>query len=372
MRVPVNEPVITDEAKRNVLSALETGWISSAGAYIGEFENAFASYLGVKHAIATTSGTTALHVALAALDIGPGDEVIVPDFTMIASVYAVLYTGATPVFIDAEPETFCLDTTKLPSLITERTKAIMPVHLFGHPADMDPVLTLAQERGIAVVEDAAEVHGALYKGRLCGSMGDLGCFSFYGNKIITTGEGGMVVTNDDALARRVRSLKDLAHVPGKRFTHEAVGFNYRMTNLQAGLGLGQLQHIDAFLAHKRWMGETYTQCLKEIRGLRTPITKVYATNVYWMYALLVEDEFGISRDALCERLKEREIDTRDFFLSSAKQPSIRALGIEQGPFPVSEDLARRGFYLPSGLALTQEQLDYVCASIEAIAHDVHH
>lgn len=368
IQIPVNEPVIPAEAKRYVLDALESGWVSSAGKYIQEFEEAFARYLGVKHAVTTTSGTSALHLALAALSIGPGDEVIVPNFTMIASAFAVLYTGAKPVFVDVDPEIFTLDPSKLAAAVTPRTKAIMPVHIYGHPADMDPILSLARERHIAVIEDAAEAHGAEYKGRLCGTMGQVNAFSFYGNKIITTGEGGMVVTDDDAVAARVRSLKDLAHSPAKRFVHDAVGFNYRMTNLQAALGLGQLKHIAEFLQKKQWMAERYAQGLKGIPGLRLPVTRKWAKNVHWMYAVLVEDAFGMSRDAFRSALKERGVDTRDFFTSCAAQPSVRALGPAQGPFPVTEEIARRGLYLPSGLALTEEQIAAVIATVHDIVH----
>ncbi|MDD4287128.1 MAG: DegT/DnrJ/EryC1/StrS family aminotransferase [Candidatus Peribacteraceae bacterium] len=373
MTIPVNEPVIPVEAKQYVLDALETGWVSSAGKYIQQFEEAFAKYLGVKHAITTTSGTSALHLALAALGIGPGDEVIVPDFTMIASAFAIMYTGARPVFVDVDPEIFTLDPSKLSAAVTPHTKAIMPVHIYGHPADMDPVLSLARERNIAVIEDAAEAHGAAYKGRLCGTMGTVNAFSFYGNKIITTGEGGMVVTDDDAIAARVRSLKDLSHSPTKRFVHETVGFNYRMTNLQAALGLGQMAHVEEFLKKKQWMADRYAQELKDIPGLRLPITRTWAKNVYWMYAVLVDEQLGMTRDAFRAELKKRGIDTRDFFTSCAAQPAIRALGSvpfgsAQGPFPVTENIAERGLYLPSGLALTEEQIAAVIVAVRAIAH----
>lgn len=366
MHVPVNEPVITEEAKRNVAEAMESGWVSSAGPFIERFEREFAQFLGVRHAITATSGTAALHLSLAALGIGPGDEVIVPDFTMIASVFAVLYTGATPVFVDAEPETYTLVVDALGEKIMPRTKAIMPVHIYGHPADMDPILALAERHHLHVIEDAAEAHGARYKGRLCGSMGHINAFSFYGNKIITTGEGGMVVTDDDALAARVRCLKDLAHSPSRRFRHEDLGFNYRMTNLQAALGSGQLARIVEFLARKRRMADAYARQLQGIPGLRLPVTKTWAENVHWMYAVLLEDRFPLSRDAFRAALRERDIDTRDFFSSSAQQPVIRRLVRPQGPFPVSERIAARGLYLPSGLAVTSEQIQYVCDAIRTI------
>lgn len=366
MKVPVNEPIITAEAKHNVEEALETGWVSSAGPFIEAFEKAFAERIGVKHAITTTSGTTALHLALAALGIGQGDEVIVPDFTMIASPFAVLYTGATPIFVDCERETFAIDPAKIEAALTPRTKAIMPVHLFGHPADMDPIRAIADKHHLAILEDAAEAHGAMYRGKCCGALGDIAAFSFYGNKIITTGEGGMVVTNSDLLADKARTLKDLSHTPGKRFTHSALGYNYRMTNMQAGLGLGQLLHLDEFILKKQWMADAYAARLGKISGLRLPVTKSWAKNVYWMEAILVEDDCGMSRDDLRKQLLERGVDTREFFTSCAAQPAIRDLCPIQGPFPVTEELARRGFYLPSGLALTEEQVAYVCDCVEEI------
>jgi len=365
--IPVNEPVITAEAKRYVQEALDTGWISSAGPAIEKFEQAFARAIGVRHAMTVASGTAALHCALAALEIGPGDEVIVPDFTMIASPFAVLYTGATPVFVDVEEETYNLDSTKIAAAVTSRTKAIMPVHLYGHSCDMDPILALAKDRGIAVLEDAAEAHGALYCGKPCGSLGTISAFSFYGNKIITTGEGGMVCTDDDALAARVRSFKDLSHVPGHRFAHAELGFNYRMTNLQAALGLGQLEHLKEFVETKQRMAAHYNSRLSSVRGLRLPVTKDYAFNVYWMYAILVEESFGMTRDQLAEALKARGIDTRTFFLPCHSQPAIAKRFPTQVAFPVTERIAKQGLYLPSGLAITEEQIETVCAALREIA-----
>lgn len=368
MSVPVNEPVITPEAKVYVIEAMESGWISSAGKYIGLFEKQFAAFLGVKHAITTTSGTTAIHLALATLDIGPGDEVIVPDFTMIASVFPILYCGAIPVFVDVDPETFNIDPALIEAKITKKTKAIIPVHLYGQSADMDEILAIAKKHKLLVVEDAAEAHGATYKEKLCGSMGNAGCFSFYGNKILTTGEGGMMVTNDDAVAVRARRIKDLAHSAHKRFWHEEIGYNYRITNLQAAIGLGQLEHIQEFIQKKQWMADWYRKELEDIPGLRLPVTKENRTNVYWMYGVLVEPPFPLTRDALRAELKERGVDTRDFFYSSASQPVVQKHAGRQGPFPVSERLAERGFYLPSGLALTEEQIAYVCDAVRDIAH----
>jgi perosamine synthetase len=367
MRIPVNEPIIAPESKQAVIEALETGWVSSAGPFVTRFEREFADFVGMKHGIAVINGTAALHLALASLKIGPGDEVIVPDFTMISTITAVMYTGATPVFVDIDRETFAMDTVLVEKAVTPRTKAIIPVHLYGHSADMDPILQTAAQHKLAVVEDAAEVHGATYKGRQCGSMGVMNCFSFYANKLITTGEGGMVVTNDDALATRAKCLRDLAHSPEKRFVHTEVGFNYRMTNLQAALGVGQMPHIKEYIEKKQWMGRRYTEELSGVRGLRLPITKDYATNVYWMYAVLVEDAFGMSKDDLRAKLTVKGVDTRDFFYPCHSQPFLSLHPQCNGSFPITEDISKRGFYLPSGLALTEEQLTIVCDAVHDIA-----
>ena len=367
MNVPVNEPLISKEAKQYVNEALDTGWISSAGPFLAKFEKAFAEFIGVKHAVACSNGTVAIHLALLSLGLKPGDEVIVPAFTMIAPVFAILYTGAKPVFVDADPETFNIDVTKIEEKITQKTRAILPVHIYGHSCDMDPLLALGKKYGIPVIEDAAEAHGATYKGKKCGSMGALSTFSFYGNKIVTCGEGGMVVTDDEKLAAKARAYRDLCHSPEKRFVHTEVGYNYRMTNVQAAIGLGELENVEGYLDRKQRMAKRYAEGLQGIRGLRLPITKPYAENVYWMYGVLVEDGFPLSRDALRKALKERGVDTRDFFYNAATQPAIRLLGAEQGPFPVTEDLANRGFYLPSGLALTDDHIDYVCTTLRDIA-----
>ncbi len=366
MKVPVNEPVISEEAKLAVRGALESGWISASGPAVTQFERAFADYIGMQYGIAVMNGTAALHLALASLGIGQGDEVIVPDSTMIATVTAVLYTGATPIFVDVESETFAIDPRLLEAAITSRTKAIIPVHLFGHSADMDAILAIAEKHGVAVVEDAAEVHGATYRGKKCGSMGIMNCFSFYANKIITTGEGGMVVTNDTTLAERARRLRDLAHSPERRFVHTELGFNYRMTNLQAAVGVGELQHIEEYVAKKEWMAARYKEALSDIAGLRLPITKDYAKNVYWMYAVLVEDTLGMRRDELCARLGEAGVDTRTFFFPCHNQPFLKGHPQEHEFFPVSDDIGERGFYLPSGLALTEEQIEYTCHVVRSV------
>jgi perosamine synthetase len=395
--IPVNEPLIGKNALRYVDDCLKSKWISSAGSYIHRFEEAFARYLGVKHAVTTTSGTTALHLALASLKIGPGDEVVIPDLTMIAVPYAVLYAGAKPALVDVDSEVFGLDPgilkrfmkkscrydPKKKAWIHRRTggavRAVLPVHLYGHPCPMDEILAVAREYGLWVVEDAAEAHGALFyfagrdkNGRKAGTMGDAGCFSFYANKIVTTGEGGMVVTNNDRIAERAARLKDLAHAPGRRFLHTELAFNYRMTNVQAAIGLAQLEEIDRFIAIKRNMAASYQEGLAGIPGLRLPIEMPWARNVYWMYAVLVEKEFGLGRDDLMAALKDRGVDTRSFFMPVHRQPVFaKEKATARLRFPVAEGLSKKGFYLPSGLALTQAQIKTVCAAIQRIHKKAH-
>lgn len=369
--IPVNAPVITPEARKFVSNCLRTGWISSAGPYVNQFEEAFARYVGRRYGVAVSSGTAALHCALIALGLGPGDEVIVPAFTMISTLFSIMYTGARPVFVDCEPDTFTLDPGQLARAVTRRTRAIMPVHIFGHAADMDPVQALARRHGLFVIEDAAEAHGGLYKGKRCGSMGDLSAFSFYANKIITTGEGGMALTDNRRLAERMRKARDLFHSPKKRFIHEELGYTYRMTNLQAAVGLGQLKHLNAFIAKKQWMAKRYALQLKGVPGLRLPVTRPHVRNVFWMYAVLVEPRaFGMGRDALRAALGRGGIDTRDFFYPPDEQPAIRKVFGTVGRFPVTRDISRRGLYLPSGLAITDAEIDHVCRTVVKIQRRV--
>lgn len=391
--IPVNEPLISRKAIEYVTQCLKTGWISSAGSFIQKFEQEFARYLGVRHAVTTTSGTTALHLALASLGLGPGDEVILPDLTMIAVPYAVLYTGAHPVLVDVDPETYNLDPDRIHDfihrhchfdekegkLVNRKTgrhvKAIIAVHLYGHPCAMDEILAIAETYKLNVIEDAAEAHGALYypsgkkeAPRFAGTMGTVGCFSFYANKIITTGEGGMVVTDDDSLAEKARRLKDLAHDPKRRFLHTELGFNYRLTNLQAALGLAQLEEIDRFLAIKQEMARAYGELLDGVAGLSLPRQKEWARSVYWMYAILIEENFGLTRDELMRRLAGKGVETRTFFIPVHEQPLFRTRADYAGlSFPVSEALSRKGLYLPSGLALTQDQITKVAKEIKSLA-----
>ncbi|MEK7201561.1 MAG: DegT/DnrJ/EryC1/StrS family aminotransferase, partial [Patescibacteria group bacterium] len=346
--IPVNQPAIAKNALRYVTDCVRSGWVSSAGSYIAKFEKSSAQYLHTRYAITTTSGTAALHLALAALDVSPKDEVILPAHTMFACAAAILYTGATPVLVDVERDTWNMQVQEVEKKITKRTKVIMPVHIYGHPVDMDPLQALAKKHGIAIVEDTAEAHGATYKGKKVGTIGDINCFSFYANKIVTTGEGGMVVTNNKKLADRARMLKDMAHSPTRRFLHKDLGFNYRMTNMQAALGLAQLEEIDSFISKKRWMANLYTELLSTVPGITSPIERPWAKSVYWMYAILIEDAFGMNRDELAAKLKARGIDTRTFFISLHRQPVLTKRGLfrrEEHDYPVTDEISERGMYL---------------------------
>jgi perosamine synthetase len=363
--IPVCEPRLDGNELRYVTQCIESNWISSAGDFIPKFEAAFARACGVRYGVACANGTVALHLALAALGIGPGDEVIVPTFTMIATANAVTYTGADVVLVDSEPETWNMDVRQVEAKITERTKAIIPMHTYGHPVDMDPLLEIARRYNLWVVEDAAEAHGALYKGRKVGSLGDCAAFSFYANKIITTGEGGMVTTDNEELARLAWNLRDHAFSEERHFWHRFLGFNYRMTNLQAAVGLAQTERLDFFVETRRRNAAYYTELLREIPGLRTPPEAPWATNVFWMYGVLVdEEEFGATRDELRRHLAKHGIETRTFFIPIHVQP-IYYHKFKGQRFPVAEDLCKRGFYLPSASTLTRSDIEYIVEMIAA-------
>lgn len=365
--IPVCEPFLSGKELEYAVDCLKTKWISSKGKYIEQFEQKFADYCGCKYGISTTSGTTALHLALASLEIGPGDEVIVPTFTMISTVFAIVYTGAKPVLVDAEPETWNIDTTKIEERITPRTKAITPVHIYGHPCDMNPIMEIAERHNLYVIEDAAEAHGAEYRGRKAGGIGNVNCFSFYANKIITTGEGGMVITSDGRIAEKARSLKDLAFSKDRRFLHTDLGFNYRMTNIQAAIGLAQLGRIDELVERRRNNAYRYNSLLKDIGGIKLPPEKEWAKNVHWMYSILIKDEFGMRRDELMSKLGQKGIETRSFFIPMHQQPVFHKLGLfNRESYPVAEELSRKGLYLPSSSGLKEKQIDYICNALSEI------
>jgi perosamine synthetase len=362
--IPIAAPVLGEKELEYITDCVRSGWISSLGEYVRRFERDFAAYCGVRYGVATHNGTVALHLVLVALGIGKGDEVIVPSLTFVATGNAVAYTGASPVFVDSDPSTWTIDPQAVTRAITPRTRAIIAVHLYGHPADMDALRTLADEHGLILIEDAAEAHGARYKGRRTGSLGDVAVFSFYGNKIITTGEGGMIVSDDAALIERCYFLENQAKARENPYWHTEIGYNYRMTNLQAALGVAQLERIEEFIAARLRNAQHYSQRLKDVPGITLPPCAEWATNVYWMYTILVEDSFGVSRDVLMARLRERGIETRPVFYPLHRLPMY-----DRGQsLPVAEEIARKGINLPSGSALTPAQIDAICDAIIELAH----
>ncbi len=371
--IPVNEPLLGTQEAAYVAECVRTGWVSSSGRFITEFEERWAAYCGRRYGISVSNGTTALQLAVACLDLAPGDEVIVPSFTIISCALAILYSGAVPVLVDSDPRTWGMDVAAVERRITPRTRAVMPVHIYGHPVDMDPLLDLADRHGLAIIEDAAEAHGAEYlsgrsgpggRWRRCGSFGTLSCFSFYANKLVTTGEGGMILTDDPRLAERARSLRNLCFQPRRRFYHEALGFNFRLTNLQAALGLAQVERMDQIVARKRRLGTEYTRRLRGIDGLQLPVEESWARSVYWMYGIVLDERTGLDAARFASRLRERGVDTRPFFLGMHEQPVFHERGLFAGErYPVAERLARQGLYLPSGLGLTDRQLAEVCAAV---------
>ena len=364
--IPVCEPTLHGNEEKYLLECLRTNWISSAGRFITRFEDMFAAFCGTRYAVACTSGTAALQLALYTLGITAGDEVIIPTFTMVATANTVRHCGATPVFVDTEPRTWNIDPEKIEAAITPRTKVIMPVHTYGHPADMDRILAIARRHRLLVIEDAAEAHGAMYKGRMAGSMGVCGCFSFYANKIVTTGEGGMITTDDEELAQKAHNIRDHAFSKERHFWHRAPGHNFRMTNLQAAVGVAQMERVEWLVERRIENAMRYNERLSDVRGITLPPATEGVRNVYWMYSILIGDDFGPARDEVRQHLADNGIETRSFFVPMHLQPIyFRPEYLER--FPVSEMLCRRGFYLPSSASLTNEQIDLVCSRLRALA-----
>ena len=363
--IPVYEPLIGEEEISAVVDALRKGEISgSFGETIPRFEQSFADYCGCKYGVAVSSGTTALHLAVAALDIKQGDEVLVSSSTNIATALAVYHNGANIIPVDSETVTWNLNADLIESLITPRTRAIIPVHLFGHPVDMYRIQEIAKRHKLTIIEDCAESHGATFRGKMTGSFGDMGCFSFYANKIITTGEGGMVITNNKPLADRLQLLRNLAFTK-PRFRHVFAGYNFRMTGFQAAMGLAQFRKIDCTIREKRRVAHTYNQYLKDVPGLQLPVELEGAFNVYWMYAVVVKPEFGLNRDQLMEHLRNDGIDTRTFFCPMNRQPCFQSQpGLNIMANPIAEKLWETGFYLPSSCTLTEDTIRYICNSIK--------
>lgn len=365
--IPVCEPVLDGRELEYVLDCLETNWISSAGKYISLFEEKFRDYCGVPYGVACSSGTAALHMALLALGIGPGDEVIIPDFTLIVSANTVILSGARPVLVDVDARTWCMDPGLIEEKITPRTRAIMLVHMYGHPCQMEAVRDIADRHGLYVIEDCAQAHGAEVNGKKVGGFGDAACFSFYGNKILTTGEGGMVLCRDEEVAHRLKLLRDQGF-QDPRFVHEVMGFNYRLTNIQAAIGLAQTESADEKVEQKRWIGQTYNDLLADWSHVTLPVEEPWARNVYWMYGILIEESFGVKKDDLMLMLRNKGVDTRSFFCPMSMQPVYH--GGEprfpelNGDYPVSVDLWNRGLYLPSGNGLTRPQLEEVVEKLK--------
>jgi perosamine synthetase len=380
--IPVNEPLLGEREIEYATECIRTGWVSSAGRFIEEFEQQWAAYCGMKYGIAVSNGTVALQTAVACLGLEPGFQVIMPTFTIISCALAVIYGGGTPILVDCDPRTWCMDVEETKETIESavqngngRIKAIMPVHIYGHPVDMDPLRALAENHGLLIIEDAAEAHGAQYLANRsgtpewlrCGGMGHLSCFSFYANKLITTGEGGMVLTDDPVLAEKARSLRNLCFRQEKRFYHTELGNNYRLTNLQAAIGLAQMERLEAIIEKKRWIGKAYTERLQDIPGIQLPIEEPWARQVYWMYGLVLDAATGTNAMEVASRLRSKGIETRPFFLGMHEQPVFHKMGLFRSErHPVAERIARQGLYLPSGLTLTETEVDRVSEAVREV------
>jgi len=358
--IPVNVPLLNGKEKEYVLEALESSWISSEGPFVSKFERNFSKYVDRDFGIAVSSGSAALDIAVKALDIGIGDEVIMSTFTIISCAASVVKRGAIPVFVDVDPLTWNMDVSQIQDKITSKTKAIMVVHIYGLPVDMDPLIKLANKYKLLVLEDAAEMHGQTYKNRLCGSFGDISTFSFYANKNITTGEGGMIVTNNKSLRDRCRSLRNLCFQDKKRFLHSELGWNYRLTNIQAAIGLAQLERIGLIVEKKKKIGALYNDLLKNLKGISLPMSNTdYANNIYWIYGILINKK-NLNADELINILKSKGIGARPFFYPLHLQPVLNEYKkYNASKFPISEKISKQGLYLPSGLGISYAQIKKV-------------
>lgn len=366
--IPVNEPVLNGNEKKYLCECIDSGWISSEGPFVKRFEEEFAAYHGRKFGIATANGSGALDVAITALDLSPGDEVIMPALTIISCALSIVRSGGVPVLVDSDPRTWNIRTDLIEEKITPRTKAIMVVHLYGLPVDMDPILTLAEKYGLKILEDSAEAIGLTYRSRLCGSFGTISVFSFYPNKHVITGEGGMLLTDDEKLARRCRSLRNLCFPEKRQYVHEEMGWNYRMSNLQAAVGVAQLEKLPETIKKKRHIGQYYTSLLQDVSGITLPLPETeYAKNIYWIYGIVLQEGNGWNNLDFCNRLAEYKIGSRYFFTPMHKQPVWQKRGLFKGEsYPVSEYLSQMGFYVPTGLALTDAQIEEVANAIREI------
>ena len=364
--IPVNRPLLDGNEKKYLTQCIDTGWISSEGPFITELEEKMAARVNRKHGIALCNGSVALDLAMLALDLPKCSQVIMPTFTIISCAAAIIRAGLEPVVVDSDPLTWNMDVTKIEGKITPKTKAIMVVHIYGLPVNMNPIFELAQKYGLKIIEDAAEMHGQNCNGAPCGSFGDISTFSFYPNKHITTGEGGMVLTDNPLLAEKCRSLKNLCMKPERRFLHDELGFNFRMTNLQAAIGLAQLERLDEFVSKKRAMGKFYTEQLRDLITIQLPLQKTdYSENIYWVFGLILKPEVEFDAQEAIKRLAEKNIGTRPFFWCMHEQPVFKNMGLfKNEKYPVAENLARRGFYIPSGLAITTDEMNIVVNAVK--------
>jgi perosamine synthetase len=361
--IPVFKPRFREEEPELVRQCLQSGWISSTGEFIDRLEQQWAAYCDRKHGIAVSSGTAALHIAVRLLNLKPGDEVIMPTFTIISCAQAVTQCEGVPVLVDSHPLNWQMDVGQIEAKITPRTRAIMVVHIYGHPADMDPIMDIARRHRLAIIEDAAEVHGAEYKGKKCGGFGEASIFSFYANKLVTTGEGGMILTDDDEKAARARSIRNLCFEKSKRFLHREIGFNYRLTNIQAAIGVAQIERIEETVRQKRAIAAAYKDKLNDVPGLIRPKEETWARSVYWVYGLVLTEAAKINAEELARRLYEKGIETRPFFLGMHQQPAFTSMGLFRGErYPVAERLSIYGLYLPSGPDIQEEEIDEVCSA----------
>ena len=366
--IPVNEPLLNGNEKKYLNNCIETGWISSEGPYVKEFEEKFSERAGRKFEIAVCNGTAALEAAVIAAGVKKGDEVILPSFTIISCASSIIRAGAIPVLVDSEEDNWNMNVNQIRKKITNKTTAIMIVHIYGLPVDIDPVLKLAEEFNLKIIEDAAELIGQTYKGKPCGSFGDVSTFSFYPNKHITTGEGGMIVTDDPEIESRCRSLRNLCFKPEKRFVHDELGFNFRMTNLQAALGLAQFERLDEFINRKRWIGRLYNEQFRNFPYFNIPLEKSeFAENIYWVYGILLNEKSKMNAEEIMKLLNQKNIGTRPFFYPMHLQPVFKKMGLfKNEKYPVSEKLSEFGFYIPSGLALTEDQIITSAEALKSI------
>ena len=359
--IPVNEPLLIGNEKKYLEKCIDTGWISSEGPFVKKFETEFAKKVTRKYGISVCNGSVALDVAVAALGIAPGDEVIMPTFTIISCAAAIVRAGAIPVLIDSDKDTWNMDVKQIEAKLTKRTKAIMAVHIYGLPVDMNPIIQIAEKHNLFIIEDAAEVIGQTYYDKQCGSFGDISVFSFYPNKHITTGEGGMVVTDNEKIAEKCQSLRNLCFQPQQRFLHEDLGWNFRFSNIQAAIGVAQLERLDKNINRKREIGVRYLNNLKELSSVQLPqLNTDCAENIFWVFGVVLKDKTFPDAVNIMDILKTKNLGTRPFFWPMHEQPVFHKMGLFQNEsHPISENIARNGFYIPSGLAITNEQIDIV-------------